>query len=91
MHVKITQSLNINDILGNILSQILDLFKRTDRGFIILIDDETGEILKEISIIKRVTDEDTVTRYSQTLVDRVCREKEPVIILDTQVEDWSKR
>ncbi len=80
------KSLNINDILGKILDQILDLFKRTDRGAIILIDHETKTISKGIS---RTKDGSKVSGmwYSLDIVNRVIEDGEAVIISDVYVED----
>jgi len=82
----LVEPLDINDILGKILDQILDLFKRTDRGAIILIDHETKAISKEIS---RTKDGSKVSGmwYSLDIVNRVIEDGEAVIISDVYVED----
>jgi len=64
------ESLDIDDILRKILDQILDLFKRTDRGVIILIDHETKAISEEISRIKGGSRE-TGKWYSLDVVEKV--------------------
>jgi 3',5'-cyclic-nucleotide phosphodiesterase len=80
------QSLDINETLEKILNYILDLLKRTDRGFFILVDDETGEISESISIFKKRKDDNTDT-YSRKIVDRVIREGKAVIMSNTLMED----
>lgn len=75
------QSLDLNEILEQILSYILDLFKRVDRGLFILTDNKTGEITKVISLSKG-TKEDVAAAYSRTVVKRVIREKKAVIMPD---------
>jgi len=77
---------SINRILEVILTYILDLLKRIDRGAFILIDDDTREISKIIPITKKSGD-DAPKMYSQTIVDRVVSERKPVIMLDTLDED----
>jgi transcriptional regulator with GAF, ATPase, and Fis domain len=77
---------SINRILEVILTYILDLLKRIDRGAFILIDDDTREISKIIPITKKSGD-DTPKMYSQTVVERVVSERKPVIMLDTLDED----
>lgn len=80
------ESLDINDILRKILDQILDLFKRTDRGAIILIDNETKAISQEISRIKGGSKE-TGKWYSLDVVEKVIKEGKAVIISDVYLED----
>ena len=77
---------SINRILEVILTYILDLLKRIDRGAFILIDDDTREISRIIPITKKSGD-DTPKMYSQTIVERVVSERKPVIMLDTLDED----
>jgi pSer/pThr/pTyr-binding forkhead associated (FHA) protein len=77
---------NINGILETILNYILDLLKRLDRGVFILIDTETGEITGLIPILKRSTG-DSIKVYSRTIVNRVIKERKPVIMLDTDEEE----
>ena len=80
------EPLDINEILEKILDQILDLFKRTDRGAIILVDNETKAISEGISRIKgggKVSGR----WYSLDVVDRVIKDGEAVIISNVYVED----
>jgi len=80
------ESLNIDEISGKILEYILDLFKRVDRGVIVLIDNETRAISKGIS---RTKDGRQVGGmwYSLDIVHRVIEAGEAVIISDVYVED----
>ena len=77
---------SINRILKEILTYILDLLKRIDRGAFILIDDDTGKISKIIPITQK-SGEDAPKIYSQTIVEIVVSERKPVIMLDTLDED----
>jgi hypothetical protein len=80
------EALGINEILEQMLNYILDFFTRIDRGFFILFDHETGKIKEVVKVFNR--DEDEVpSRYSRTIVDRVRREKKPVLMLDTLNEE----
>jgi hypothetical protein len=80
------EALGINEILEQMLNYILDFFTRIDRGFFILFDQETEKIKEVIKVFNR--DEDEVpSRYSRTIVDRVRREKKPVLMLDTLNEE----
>lgn len=77
---------DINQVLEKILSSILNLLKRVDRGAFILLDTSTGEISDLIPIFKKSSG-DHIKMYSQTIVDRVIREGKAVIMLDTRNED----
>jgi transcriptional regulator with GAF, ATPase, and Fis domain len=80
------ESLDMDDILQKILDQILDLFKRTDRGVIILIDHETKAISKEISRIKGGSKE-AGKWYSLDVVEQVIENSKAIIISDVYLED----
>lgn len=77
---------DINQVLEKILSNILNLLKRVDRGAFILLDTSTGEISELIPIFKKSSN-DHIKMYSQTIVDRVIREGKAVRMLDTRNED----
>lgn len=79
------QSLNTKEILERILHHIMELLRRIDRGVIILLNRETGEIGDVISIVK-TNDRDCAASYSHTIVDRVVREGKAVSMLDTLSE-----
>ena len=79
------QSLNTKEILERILHHIMELLRRIDRGVIILLNRETGEIGDVISVVK-TNDKDCGASYSHTIVDRVVREGKAVSMLDTLSE-----
>ncbi len=80
------KSTDINEILHKILDYILDLLKRVDRGVIILIHPETKEV-SEVIPKSREPGDRTPKSYSRTIVERVIRESQPVMMLDTLSED----
>ncbi|MGD8985363.1 MAG: FHA domain-containing protein [Desulfobacteraceae bacterium] len=80
------QSLNINEILENILQDLLDLLKRIDRGVFILFDEKTGELSDPISLLKKEKGESSKS-FSRTIVNRVVKGGKPVVMLDTLNED----
>ena len=80
------QSLNINEILRNILQDLLDLLKRIDRGVFILFDEKTGALSKPIFLIKKENGEPSKF-FSRTIVNRVVKEIKPVVMLDTLNEE----
>lgn len=79
------KSLNLNETLESILQSILDLLNRIDRGFFILVDRETGKISNTISIFSKDS-EHKVKKFSRSIVNKVIKEREPVIMLDTAGE-----
>lgn len=80
------ESFRINEILEKVLDYIFDLFKRIDRGAIILLDNETGEISE---IISRATKEHekSAKPFSQTIVKRVIKERKAITMTDTLDEE----
>jgi GAF domain-containing protein len=80
------ESSDISETLEKILDYILDHLKRIDRGVIILIDNETGEISEVMSRLRKPAD-DTSMMFSRPVVDRVIREGKAVIISDVHRED----
>jgi transcriptional regulator with GAF, ATPase, and Fis domain len=83
------QSLDINEMLEKILAYIFDLLKRIDRGAIILINDETGEV-KQVIIRNKEGLTDNSMRYSEAVVDRALETGKAVMIPDAQAEDASE-
>ena len=80
------RSLNINLISEKILGYIFDLLKRIDRGAIILIDKETGEISEVITKFKSHINGSDM-RYSPDVVDRVIEDGKAVMVLDSSADD----
>jgi len=83
------QSLNIDELLGEVIDQILDVLKRIDRGAILLLNKETGK-LREVVSKTRMEDKDGIfskINYSRTIVKRTIREGEPVLVSDTSRVD----
>lgn len=80
------ESFRINEILEMVLDYIFDLFKRIDRGAIILLDSETGEISE---VISRATEarEKSTKPFSQTIVKRVIKERKAITMTDTLDEE----
>jgi pSer/pThr/pTyr-binding forkhead associated (FHA) protein len=83
---SLNNSDNINSILKTILNYILELLTRLDRGAFILVNAETGEITQLIPILRKSAG-DSIKVYSKTIVNRVIKERKPVIMLDTSQED----
>jgi len=80
------QSLNIDKLLGEVIDQIFNLSRRIDRGVILLADKETGTLQEVVSKTRMDDREDLLSsevNYSKTIVDRVIKDGEPVMMSDT--------
>jgi len=87
-----SQSLNIDELLGEVIDQILDVLKRIDRGAILLLNKETGK-LREVVSKTRMEDKDGIfskINYSRTIVKKTIRQGEPVLVSDTNRMDEAR-
>lgn len=81
----ISESYNINEISEKILDHILDHFKRVDRAvFILFIEDGSGEHSELVISRSRKLGDDPFNRYSRLVVDKVIKNREPIMILDVR-------
>jgi len=85
----LAQSLNIDELLGEVIDQIFNLLKRIDRGAILLLDKETGK-LQDVVSKTRMDDKEGVfskIHYSRTIVKRAIKDGKPVMMSDTSRVD----
>jgi signal transduction histidine kinase/CheY-like chemotaxis protein len=83
------QSLNIDELLSEVIDQIFNHLQKIDRGAILLLDQETGA-LKEAASKTRMDDKEGLfskINYSRTIVNRTINEAKPVIMSDTSNMD----
>jgi len=81
----ISESYNINEISEKILDHILDHFKRVDRAvFILFIEDRSGEHSELVISRSRKLGDDPFNRYSRLVVDKVIKNRKPIMILDVR-------
>ncbi len=81
----INESFNINEISEKILDHILDHFKRVDRVvFILFIEDSSGEHSELVISRSRKLGDDPFNRYSRLVVDKVIKNRKPILILDVR-------
>jgi 3',5'-cyclic-nucleotide phosphodiesterase len=78
------QSADVKDVFEKVLTYIMELLQRVDRGVVILVDRQTQEISEVISILK--SSKECSRPFSRTIVDRVLREGDPISIVDTGSE-----
>jgi two-component system NtrC family sensor kinase len=79
------QSIDIEKLLDELLDQVFSLLRRIDRGVILLVDKESGE-LHEVVSKTRMGDEPasfSEINYSRTIVKRTIQEREPVKMSNT--------
>jgi signal transduction histidine kinase/CheY-like chemotaxis protein len=83
------QSLNIDELLGEVIDQIFNHLQKIDRGAILLLDQETGAF-KEAASKTRMDDKEGLfskINYSRTIVNRTINEAKPVMMSDTSNMD----
>ena len=80
------QSLDINEICEQILESLFSCLKRIDGGFILLINENTGEI-KEITARARKKKKNIKIDFSRTIVNRVISNGKAIAMSDTSRED----
>jgi len=80
------QSMDIKELLEKMMTCIMELLQRVDRGAVILVDKRTRDISEVISVLKS-TKERASKPFSRTIVDRVLREGKPISMVDTGSEE----
>lgn len=79
------KSLNIHELLDEVIDQIFYFLKRIDRGAILLLNKDTDKL--ELVTSKTRTDgnldSSSKINFSRTVVDRVFKKGKPVILPDT--------
>jgi signal transduction histidine kinase len=83
------QSLDIDELLSEVIDQIFNHLQKIDRGAILLLDQETGA-LKEAASKTRMDDKEGLfskINYSRTIVNRSIKEAKPVMMSDTSNMD----
>jgi len=82
----LSEGLPINQTLTRILSHMLGLLGRIDRGAFILVDPETGTIADVISASPKPIDDSPIL-YCPDLVSRVIDDRKPVVISNARTEE----
>jgi len=82
----LSEGLSIDQALTRILSHMLNLLGRIDRGAFILVDPETGMIADVIFASPKPIDESSIF-YCSDLVSRVIDDRKPVVISNARTEE----
>jgi signal transduction histidine kinase len=83
----LAQSLDIDELLDEMIDQIFILLKRIDRGAILLKDRETGQLKEMVSKIRMGERSQRILstfNYSRSIVKRVFNEGVPITMSDTR-------
>jgi two-component system NtrC family sensor kinase len=83
--LAVSHTLDIDELLGRILNLVFE-WVEADRGCIMLIDPETGELTSKARRDRRVGDTGTMA-ISRTILDYVLERAEGVITSDAQDDD----
>jgi signal transduction histidine kinase/pSer/pThr/pTyr-binding forkhead associated (FHA) protein len=83
------KSHDIHDVLQEVIDQIMDLLIRINRGAILLLDEDTGQLEEVVSKTRIGPKAGPLPKinYSKTIVDRVMEEGEPVMMPNTSLAD----
>lgn len=83
------KSQDIRDLFQEVIDQIMDLLIRINRGAILLMDQDTGQLEEVVSKTRIGPKAGPLPKinYSRTVVDRVMEEGEPVMMPNTSLAD----
>ncbi len=83
------KSHNIREVLYEVIDQIMKLLNRINRGAILLLDKDTGQLEEVVSKTRMSAKGGLLPKinYSRTIVDRVIEEGEPVMMPNTSFAD----
>jgi len=80
--------LDLEEVLEKIMDSIFEVFPQADRGFIMMEDEQTGEIIPKV-IRKRnaARDEQIKVTVSRTIIETAFREKKSILSTDAMDDD----
>ncbi len=83
------KSHNIREVLHEVIDQIMTLLNRIDRGAILLLDKDTGQLEEVVSKTRVLAKDGRLPKpnYNRSIVNRVIEEAEPVMVSNTSLED----
>ena len=83
------KSHDIREVLHEVIAQIMNLLNRINRGAILLLDKDTGQLEEVVSKTRVKAKGGPLPKinYSRSIVDRVIEEGEPVMMPNTSLAD----
>jgi signal transduction histidine kinase len=83
------KSLDIHALLEEVIDQIFYFMKRIDRGAILLLDKDTGELREVVSKTRIANHINPTINWNRTIVHSVVKEGNPVVVSDRRHENHS--
>ncbi|MGQ9761301.1 MAG: SpoIIE family protein phosphatase [Thermogutta sp.] len=87
--IEISQNLgkaiSVDEVLDKILTSLFNVFTQADRGFVILVDSETGKLVPRAVKTRRPEDREQL-RISRTIVNSVIASKQAVLSADVATD-----
>jgi phosphoserine phosphatase RsbU/P len=80
------RALELEEVLPRLLDSLLSIFPQADRGFIVLHDRQTGELVPK-AVQYRRREEARAVRISRTVVDSVMAAKEAILSADAVADE----
>lgn len=71
------QTFNLDQLLPKIVEQLFTVFKHADRGFVILADEGTDQLVPKV--IKTRHQDETAARFSRRIVQRCLKDREALL------------
>jgi pSer/pThr/pTyr-binding forkhead associated (FHA) protein len=82
----LVSGLTIREALEKILGYLFELLKRIDRAAFILVNPQTREIKETVSR-SDTSDDDKAVAYPKRVIEKVLKDKRPVVISNVQTEE----
>ena len=83
------KSLDIRALLDEVIDQIFYFMKRIDRGAILLLDKDTGELKEVVSKIRTSNHATPAINWNRAIAHSVVKEGNPVVLSDRNHENGS--
>ncbi len=84
-----SKSLDIHALLEEVIDQIFYFMKRIDRGAILLLDRDTGELREAVSKTRSNSHATSAINWNKAIAHRVVKEGDPVVVSDRSRENHS--
>lgn len=82
----LAKSLDIHALLEEVIDQIFYFMKRIDRGAILLLDKDTGELKEAVSKVRTSNHVNARINWSRAVAHKVIKEGNPVVLSDKSHE-----
>lgn len=85
----LVKSLDIHALLEEVIDQIFYFMKRIDRGAILLLDKDTGELKEAVSKIRTSNHVNPTINWNRAIAHKVVKEGNPVMVSDRDHKNHS--